>query len=328
MEDVAALAGVSAMTVSRALNAPEAVSATTRAKVMAAIESLGYRPNPAARSLATGRSGTIGVLGFDTALYGPAATLSGIERAARRHGFAISVVTANARDIRSVADGVERLRAQSADGIIVVAPHALAARKLRPLPKGLALVTAGAAADHAFPSVTIDHRGGARRATRHLLQLGHATVWHVAGPADWIDAEERIEGWREALTEAGRAAPQPLTGDWTARSGYEAGRRLADDPAVTAVFAANDAMAVGLLRALHEKGRRIPGDVHVVGFDDIPEAAHYWPPLTTVRQDFAGLGDRAFELLLGQLTTCGRMQPEQIIVPELIVRESTAALPA
>ncbi|WP_347814105.1 LacI family DNA-binding transcriptional regulator [Actinomadura sp. 7K507] len=323
MEDVAAMAGVSAMTVSRVLNAPEKVRPQTRARVMAAVRALDYRPNTAARVLATGRSGVLGVVGFDTTLYGPASTLFSIEQAAREHDYTVSIVSLSALNRRTIAEGVERLRGQSVDGIMVVAPHESAAEGLRELPPDTPLVAVGAGADLPFPAVAVDHRAGAERAVRHLLSLGHETVLHLAGPADWVDAGGRVDGWRAALESAGREAAAPPAGDWSARSGYEYGRQIAADPGVTAVFAANDAMALGLLRALREAGRDVPGDISVVGFDDVPEAAYYPPPLTTVRQNFAEVGRRAFDLLLDRLGGAPAAGPRRVVEPELVVREST-----
>ncbi|TDC57873.1 LacI family DNA-binding transcriptional regulator [Actinomadura sp. KC345] len=324
MEDVAAMAGVSAMTVSRVLNAPEKVRPQTRARVMAAVQALDYRPNTAARVLATGRSGVLGVVGFDTTLYGPASTLFSIEQAAREHDYTVSIVSLSSLNRRSIGEGVERLRGQSVDGIMVVAPHESAAAGLRELPSGLPLVAVGAGADVPFPAVAVDHRAGAERAVRHLLSLGHETVLHLAGPADWVDAGGRVDGWRAALESAGRRAAPPPAGDWSARSGYEYGRQIVADPRVTAVFAANDAMALGLLRALREAGRDVPGDVSVVGFDDVPEAAYFPPPLTTVRQNFGEVGRRAFDLLLDRIGgSAAAGAPHRVVEPELVVREST-----
>jgi DNA-binding LacI/PurR family transcriptional regulator len=324
MEDVAERAGVSAMTVSRALNSPEKVRPETRARVLAAVEELDYRPNSAARVLATGRSGVLGVVSFDTTLYGPASTLHGIERAAREQGFLISIVSLSVLNRRAIGESVERLRSQSVDGIIIVAPHESAAEGLRNLPPELPLVVVGAAEEIPFALAAVDQRSGAVKATRHLLSLGHETVWQLAGPTDWIDASGRRAGWRAVLEAAGRAVPEPLTGDWSALSGYEQGRVLARDPDVTAVFAANDAMALGLLRALREGGRRVPEDVSVVGFDDVPESGYFAPPLTTVRQNFGEVGRRAFQLLIDRLVDPTAPAPERRFVePELVVREST-----
>ncbi|GAA0942569.1 LacI family DNA-binding transcriptional regulator [Actinocorallia libanotica] len=327
MEDVAELAGVSAMTVSRVLNSPERVRPATRSRVLAAMRELDYRPNLAARVLATGRSGVLGVVSFDTTLYGPASTLYGIERAARAHDYLISIVSLSELNRRTIGEGVDRLRGQNVDGVIIVAPHESAAEGLRDLPPELPLVVVGAAEHLPFPLASVDQRLGAVRAVRHLLSLGHETVWHLSGPASWVDANGRAAGWRATLEEAGRAAPEVLVGDWSARSGYRLGQRLARDPSVTAVFAANDAMALGLLRALREAGRRVPEDVSVVGFDDVPESPYFSPPLTTVHQNFGEVGTSAFALMLDRIGdgSDGGSGPRRIVEPELVVRESTGA---
>ncbi|RVX42522.1 LacI family transcriptional regulator [Nonomuraea polychroma] len=322
--DVAVLAGVSTMTVSRVLNAPERVRAETRARVLAAVKELDYRPNQAARQLVTGRSGVLGVVSIDTTLYGPASTLYCIEQAARHAGYNVSIASLSSLNRRSMEEGVERLRAQAVDGIIIVAPHESAADGLRHLPPEMPVVAVDAGDDIPVPVAKVDQRAGAVRVTRHLLSLGHETVWHVAGPADWLDANGRIEGWRGVLEAADRPVPEILRGDWSARSGYQLGRDLARNPEVTAVFVANDQMALGVLRALREAGRRVPEDVSVAGFDDIPEAAYFWPPLTTVRQDFHEVGRHAFHLLLDRMAGA-ESDARRLVEPELIVRESTAS---
>jgi DNA-binding LacI/PurR family transcriptional regulator len=325
MEDVAELAGVSAMTVSRVLNSPDKVRPETRARVLAAVQELDYRPNSAARVLATGRSGVLGVVSFDTTLYGPASTLYGIEQAAREHDYVISIVSLSALNRLSIGEGVERLRSQSVDGIIIVAPHESAEEGLRDLPPDLPLVVVGAAHDIPFPLVAVDQVGGAVRAVGHLLSLGHETVWHLAGAVDWIDARGRLDGWRQALEAEGREVPPAFQGDWSPHSGYECGKQVARDPSITAVFAGNDAMALGLLRALREGGRRVPEDVRVVGFDDVPESAYFSPPLTTVRQNFGAVGRRAFQLLVDRMQGGGARELRRFVEPELVVRESTVS---
>ncbi|SEF67991.1 DNA-binding transcriptional regulator, LacI/PurR family [Thermomonospora echinospora] len=328
MEDVAERAGVSAMTVSRVLNSPEKVRPATRARVLAAVKELDYRPNAAARVLATGRSGVLGVVSFDTTLYGPASTLYGIERAAREHDYMISIVSLGVLNRKTIGEGVDRLRSQNVDGIIIVAPHESAAEGLRDLPPDLAIVVVGAADDLPFPLASVDQYGGAVRATRHLLSLGHGTVWHLSGPADWVDAHARVEGWRAALLAEEREVPEMIMGDWSAQSGYQLGRQIIRDPEVTAIFAANDAMALGLLRALREAGRRVPEEVSVVGFDDVPEAPYFSPPLTTVRQNFGEVGFRAFRLMLDRIDApdAEAMPHRRVVEPELVVRESTGVL--
>jgi DNA-binding LacI/PurR family transcriptional regulator len=178
-----------------------------------------------------------------------------------------------------------------------------------------------------MPLVTVDQVAGAREATRHLLEAGHRTVWHVSGPADWFDSAGRIEGWREALREAGAEVPPLVAADWSAASGYRCGQMLARMPEVTAVFTANDHLALGVLRAVHEYGRRVPDDISVVGFDDVPEAAYFIPPLTTVRPDFAAVARASLDLLLAQFESDTVGELRQTIAPTLISRQSVAAPP-
>jgi DNA-binding LacI/PurR family transcriptional regulator len=328
MSDVGRLAGVSHQTVSRVINRSPHVRPETRAKVMAAMEELGYRPNPVARALVTGRSKMLGVVSFDTTLYGPASTLFGIERAAHEAGYFIIVASLEALDRSSVVDAVERLRRQGVDGILVIAPHAQAGEALLHAPTDVPLVAAEAGPEHGAPVVAVDQVTGAVTATQHLLELGHRTVWHISGPRDFIEARQRHEGWRATLEAAGAETPEPLEGDWSPQAGYDLGRRLSGDLAVTAVFVANDQMALGLLRAMHEAGRAVPGELSVVGFDDIPEAAYFLPPLTTVRQDFIEMGRRSLRMLLRTIETGRRASAEALVPPELVVRGSTGPPPA
>jgi DNA-binding LacI/PurR family transcriptional regulator len=326
MADVAKLAGVSLQTVSRVINDSPHVRADTRERVQEAMRKLEYRPNPVARALVTGRSRTLGVVSFDTTLYGPASTLFGIERAAHEADYFVSIISLRSLTRSSVVSAVERLRDQGVAGILVIAPQESATQALLHLPKDVPVVAAEAGPDDSVPLVAVDQVAGAQLATAHLLELGHPTVWHISGPADWLEAQDRVNGWRTTLDAAGAAAPPVLIGDWSARSGHELGRELAANSEVTAVFVANDQMALGLLRALHEAGRRIPGDISVVGFDDIPEAEYFTPPLTTVRQNFNEMGRRSLLLLLDQIESGVREQRSETVPPELIVRASTAGV--
>ncbi|HET6868776.1 MAG TPA: LacI family DNA-binding transcriptional regulator [Solirubrobacteraceae bacterium] len=327
MSDVGRLAGVSHQTVSRVINGSPHVRPETRKRVMAAMQELGYRPNPVARALVTGRSKMLGVVSFDTTLYGPASTLFGIERAAHEAGYFTIVASLEALDRSSVVDAVDRLRRQGVEGILVIAPHAQAGEALLHAPTDVPLVAAEAGPEHGAPVVAVDQVAGAVSATKHLLELGHQTVWHISGPRDFIEARQRREGWTATLQAAGRDIPEPLEGDWSPQAGYELGRRLSRDREVSAVFVANDQMALGLLRAMHEAGRDVPGDVSVVGFDDIPEAAYFQPPLTTVRQDFIEMGRRSLRMLLRTIETGRRASAEPLVPPELVVRGSTGAAP-
>jgi DNA-binding LacI/PurR family transcriptional regulator len=328
MSDVGQLAGVSHQTVSRVINGSRHVRPETRQRVIAAMRELGYRPNSVARALVTGRSNTLGVVSFDTTLYGPASTLLGIERAAHEAGYFIIVASLKALDRPSVTDAVERLRRHGVDGILVIAPQEDAAEALVGAPADeIPLVAVEAGPANAMPVVAVDQFAGAARATRHLLDLGHETVWHIAGPSDWLESRQRQDGWRTTLRDADAETPVPLIGDWSPRAGYDLGRRLGRDPAVTAIFVANDQMALGVLRAMHEAGREIPREVSVVGFDDIPEAPYFTPPLTTVRQDFDEMGSRSVRLLLQTMEAGERLSSGSGVQPELIVRASTTVAP-
>jgi DNA-binding LacI/PurR family transcriptional regulator len=323
MADVARLAGVSHQTVSRVLNDHPNVSPQTREEVMAAIRELGYRPNAAARTLVTRRTFALGVISFDITLYGPASMLYRIELAARPD-YSVAVTCLPALDRRSVLDAVDRLLRQSVEGIIVIAPQSSAVEALSGVTADVPLVAVGCGTHAPLASVAIDNTSGALDATRHLLDLGHRTVHHLGGPASWLDAQERVDGWRQALQAAGAPVLPPVYGDWSARSGYELGHQLAQQRDMTAVFCGNDQMALGLLRALAERGIRVPGDISVVGFDDIPEAAFFPPPLTTVRQDIGKLARQALRRIVDEIN--GEQHPgaDLPIAPDLIVRASAA----
>jgi DNA-binding LacI/PurR family transcriptional regulator len=323
MVDVAALAGVSYQTVSRVINDQPGVRATTRERVLAAMRELGYRPSTVARSLASGRTRTIGVVAIGSALYGPATTLRGVETAIRDAGYSVSTESLSRFDRTSALTSVERMTTAGVEGIVAIDPEVDAAAALRALPPGVPMMVLCGGLDAVAAGVEIDGNEGSQGAVRHLLDLGHPTVRHLAGPLRWEAARSRMEGWRTALEAAGAPVHEPLQGDWSARSGYAAGRVLAADPDVSAVFAANDQMAIGLLLALHEAGRAVPGDVSVIGFDDIPEAAYLIPPLTTLRQDLVDEGRRAVAMLLSQVEHPTTEPVPVRMVPDLIVRAST-----
>jgi DNA-binding LacI/PurR family transcriptional regulator len=327
MADVGRLAGVSHQTVSRVINGSRHVSPATRERVLAAMRELGYRPNSIARALVTGRSRTLGVVSFDTTLYGPASTLFGIERAAHHAGYFIIIASLRALDRASVLEAVDRLRVQGVEGILVIVSEQTAADALLAVEIDVPLVAVEAGPERGIPVVAVDQRLGATMATRHLLDLGHETVHHVTGPPGSLEAQQRAEGWRATLRASGASVPRPLIGDWSARTGYHLGCRLARDGNVSAVFVANDQMALGLLRAMHEAGRRIPDELSVVGFDDIPEAPYFTPPLTTVRQDFGEVGSRSLRVLVDTIASRADGSPlpaGSLISPEFVLRASTA----
>lgn len=326
LKDVARIAGVTYQTVSRVINASPNVLPETRARVLAAVEHVGYRPNLAARALKVGRTRLLGVLCIGTGAFETPSTMEGIENAATEAGYAVTFASTRSRTAADVKRVVDVLVDQRVDGIILMAPQTTTDVAALPLPEGLPVVMVEGDPGSEAVGVALKQADGARAATEHLLDLGHETVWHVSGPADWFDSVERQRGWREALEARGREIPPLLFGDWHHQSGYEAGRVLAGIPSVTAVFAANDCMALGAMHALHDAGRSIPSEVSVVGFDDLPEAAHSFPPLTTVRQEFFSIGHASIGLLIRQIEDPGAAVESVRVAPEMVLRSSTAPL--
>jgi len=327
MADVAALAGVSAQTVSRVSMGLDNVRPETRARVRSAMEQLGYAPNSAARALRYGSFGAIGMIAHRLARTGESRTVEAVVEAARGEGYTVTLVDLERPTSDDMTAAVTRLRHQAIDGLVIVRAESAGPATLA-LPPGLPVVVSDSRFVGHHPAVGADQAVGTRSAVEHLLGLGHRTVHHVSGPESSGPAQMRIDAWRGALEAAGRDVPAVVRGDWTPRAGYEAGLRLARDPEVTAVFCANDEMATGLLHALHEAGRRVPQDVSVVGFDDISLAEQLWPPLTTVAQDFPEIGRRLVELLLRQVNDDAVLTDVQEVVPtRLVVRESTGPAP-
>lgn len=327
MADVAALAGVSAQTVSRVARDEPTVKPQTAARVRVAMEQLGYTPNRAARALRYGHYGTLGMVAHRLARTGESRTVEAVVDAAQAEGYTVTLVDVASPAPDDVSAAVVRLSHQDIDGLIIVRAETATPDTLA-LPPHLPVVVSDSRFMGHHPAVGVDQAGGSRAAVGRLLELGHRTVHHLAGPADSIPARQREEAWRALLTERGTTPPAAVRGDWTAASGYDAGTRLAADPEVTAVFAANDQMAAGLLHALHEAGRSVPGDVSVVGFDGIELAAQLWPPLTTVEQDFGEIGRRLVNLLLRQIRDGEDLADTHSVVPvRLVERRSTAPPP-
>lgn len=325
LSDVAVRAGVSISTVSRVLTGRTPVSPNLRRKVESAVAELGYRPNAAAQALVSGRRSTVAVLARNTLRYGYAATLQGIEEAARAAGYVVSIAVVESERPRDLDRAVDLVLSQSLAGAIVVEFDALGVRTLESLPLSLPVVGA-AGAPHkrgARPHAFLDDQFGGEEATRYLLSLGHRTVHHVAIPAT-RPRSGRTWGWRRALKEAGVDAPEVLQASYDPDSGYKAGIALAADPTVTAVLCGNDELAIGVMRAFAEQGRQVPRDVSVIGFDDQPFARMWSPPLTTVSQDFVELGRRTFGMLTHWVET-GERPDDSTARPTLVVRESSAS---
>ncbi len=325
IRDVARVAGVSYQTVSRVLNNSPNIRSATRDRVLAAIDELGYRPNQAARALVTSRSHTIGVLTSMSVHYGPTTAINALEVSAREAGFRISLTTLAASDDASIRSSLDFLMSQRIEGLVVIAPQERILQSLEDAAVTIPTITLDTSGRAETHSVGVDQIAGARLAMQHLIELGHTDIVHIAGPRDWIEADARMRGYLEALSEADLRTRAPILGDWSAGFGYHAGRELLRYRDFTAVFAGNDQMALGFLHACRETGIDTPGEMSVVGFDDIPEAAHFAPPLTTIRQDFAEIGRRAMSMLLALIG--GEAAEPARVEPELVRRSSTASPP-
>lgn len=335
--DVAQRANVSAGTVSNVLTGKRAVALATRERVLRAVEELGYQPNLLARSLVNRSTNTIGVVAYGLEYYGPSRTLVGIEQQAAALGYSLLLDLLHRPDSQDVDAVLAELTARRVDGIIwavheVGDNHAwIDAERLRSLPPVVFLTM------EQRPCATIvatDNRAGARLATQHLIGVGRRTVGILIGPTSWWEVRERMAGWRSALETAGLEASPELVAeaDWTAAAGEAALQALlARRPDVDAIFACNDQMALGALHCCLAGGRRVPDELAIVGFDNTPESAFFWPALTTVRQHLAELGRVAVNELQRQIDL--RLQgvepaPPQIrtLQPELIVRASSGGV--
>ncbi|NEE04290.1 LacI family DNA-binding transcriptional regulator [Phytoactinopolyspora halotolerans] len=324
MADVARVAGVSPQTVSRVSNGYPGVVESTRDRVLTAMRELGYRPNSAARALKSGRFRMIGVILFTLSTTGNMRTLDAIATSAAREGYAITLIPVAVPTQDSVRGAFTRLGELAVDAVVAIMEVHLLDAATVSLPPGAPVVVVDSKAGDRYSVVDTDQAEGARQAVQHLLDLGHRTVWHVAGPEDSFAAQGRADGWRTTLKGSGREVPPVLHGDWSAESGYEMGLRVAAERDCTAVFVANDQMALGVQRALHEQGRAVPRDVSIVGFDDIPEAGSYMPPLTTVHQDFDEVGRRCVASALRQVQTDSHERGTTLVPTWLVVRNSTA----
>ena len=324
IRDVARLAGVSHQTVSRVLNDHPSIRPETKKRVQDAIAVLDYRPNLAARALVTSTTRTIGVLSATIGEFGPTSSIASIEDAAREQGYSVTTVNLAATTPEAIGEAIRQLGREQVGGIVVLAPQVRVFNVLRGMAVGVPFVSLQTASGSDGFTLSADQVAGARSVTEHLIGQGHSDILHLAGPQDWIEAESRMRGYLDALREADLPTFPPIRGDWTADFGYFAGGELARRRDFTAVFAANDLMAIGLMHGFRDAGLDVPGDVSVVGFDDIPVAAHVWPPLTTVHQDFPELGRRAVGIVLAEIR--GEQIPEYgAVTPQLLIRASSAS---
>ncbi len=333
IRDVAREAGVSVATVSRVLNDSGPVREATRERVLGVATSLRYVPNQAARSLITRETLTIGVLLPD--LYGEffSEVIRGIDLGVQRERY--HLLLSGSHDDWEEISAALRAMHRRVDGLVIMSPDLDAAAVQSTVPSDLPVVLLNCAASgRDIPAINIDNRGGARAMVEHLLSLGRRRIAFVCGPARNHDAAERLAGYREALAAAGLASQaRELPGDFNELGGYRALRELleaGEGPGVDAVFAANDSMAVGVLSALREAGVRVPEEVGVAGFDDIPIARYLSPPLTSVHVPIAELGLRAVSALLravrgGPRDASGEARQE-LLATQLVIRRSCGSL--
>jgi DNA-binding LacI/PurR family transcriptional regulator len=334
IKEVARAAGVSPMTVSRVLNDRPDVSATTRQRVQGVIHELGYRPNAVARSLIRGESLSLGVAVFGLEHYGPSHTVVGVEKMAEELGYSMVVALMHLGNPRRKTQEqiLSNLSSRQVDGIVwAIAEHEdnrdWLCRQARELPIPVVFLNMKPRPD--VTMVAINNYGGARQATEHLLKQGYRRIGHIAGPMNWWEAAQREAGWRDAVHESGLPTKGlEVFGDWSAASGDAGMQRLLEQaPDIEALFASNDQMALGALRAARSAGRRVPEDLAVVGFDDIPEAAYFHPPLTTIRQDLQRMGTLAVQLVHRMIENDKQGEDSKAEVlwvqPELITRKSS-----
>lgn len=323
--DVARLAGVSSQTVSRVANGSEKVRPETRNRVITAMNQLGYTPNHAARALRRGEFHTIGLMGHRFERTGEALTTSAVIAAATEQGYAVTIVTVKGSedDWESAAS---RLSNQAIDGLVILRAEQTPERLL--IPRNLPVAVSDSRLIGLYPAVGSDHAGGSIAATEHLLSLGHRQVHHIAGPIDSDPALARLEAWRTTLERHGIRPPGAFIGDWSAASGYAIGLKIAERSDVTAVYCANDEMAIGAMRAFHEMGLVVPDDVSVIGFDDLDISENLPVPLTTVRQDFHEIGEQAVALVLEQIRQRIPITPtRRVTIPTSLVIRATAGIP-
>ncbi|RPE02821.1 LacI family DNA-binding transcriptional regulator [Candidatus Pantoea deserta] len=321
LDDVARLAGVSYQTVSRVLNHSPQVSPRTRAKVEAAMQQLNYVPNRVAQQLAGKTTRTLGLATSDLALMAPAQIASAVQQRASRAGYHLVIAM---RSHHSVADTVNELLAQRVDALMINLPLAASeAEQIQTLCGSKPVIFMDVEPEAKVAQCQYSNACGARAAVEHLVALGHRQIGLLNGPPQAISAQRREAAWREALAAHQLTPFCVLQGDWSAQSGYQALLRQLPDRLPQALLVANDQMALGAMRALHQHGVAIPAQISVTGYDDTAESAWYQPPLTTVRQDLHALGEQSVEMLLAQLD--GRAPPTRSLEPELVLRETTAA---
>jgi DNA-binding LacI/PurR family transcriptional regulator len=329
INDVADLAGVSYQTVSRVINDMPHVAPLTRQKVQRVLQRVGFRPNMPARQLASRRSTTIGLVTFATGYYGPSQILVNSELAAKEVGLSFMFTGIVDQSTRQIRRAVDELCAHQVCGILIHLPLAINLCDLQDVCRNVPVVAVDSDLGFGCPSILIDQQLGSQMATRHLIDLGHRKIAYLRGPVFWRVARLRYAGWRKALKSFRLQAGPVMDGNWTAESGFEAAEKLikGDLGKCTAIVAANDQMALGAILALEEHNVRVPEDISIVGFDDLPESGFFRPPLSTIRQDFPSLGRLSVQLLLERVDPDrGQLPFSRTIEPTFIARKSAISL--
>ena len=332
IKDVAAEAGVSTQTVSRVINDRPDVADSTRQHVREVIERLGYRPSALARSMIRQRSYTLGVVTAGLQYIGPSRVLHGITDAAEQEGYGLLLKQLPTFGSMAVEAILDRLVERRVDGVIWAVPevgdnHAWLQNHTSRL--GVPVVVTSTRQQPDTGIVNIDNYRGGQMATRHLIEQGYRHIGHVSGPMDWWEAQQRKAAWADVLADAGLRVDDDTwaSGNWSSASGHRAAQHLFDRyPEMDAIFVANDQMALSVLQLAAERGIRVPQELGVVGFDDIPESAHFWPALTTVNQDQHRLGSSAVQMLIEMIEADEEKLAESkrlLLQPSLIVRASS-----
>lgn len=329
LNDVAKVLGLSHQTVSRVINHHPRVLPETRERVLQAINALGYKPNQAARFLANRRSTVIGLVTDDPGIYGPAHAILSLEQEARLHGYTLMIFGLRSLTIDEAKAGAEQLVAASAEGLLVDVPIEINKSELAAALGTIPFVTLDIDGGKFFPSFRVDHILGSRLATEHLVSLGHTGIAGLLGDGVYRSSKLRRKGWLAGLAAAGLEAGPALHTPWTPDGGYDAMKTLikSSRKKFTAVFAANDLIALGALLALHEAGIDVPGEVSVVGFDNMPESRFFNPPLTTATSDFDVMARESLDILFARIRGTPGAILRRVFRPELVVRGSTAAVP-
>lgn len=326
LNDVAALAGVSYQTVSRVINNSSAVAEKTRLNVFSAMETLNYIPNQVAQKLAGKQIYTLGFATTDLALHAPSKIASAIKKQANELGYSVVISMTQELESAAVKKAVNELLAQRVDGIIINIPlNNQQAIEINELCCNTPVIFLDIDPVTPLRSIMTNSFDGGAQGARYLVELGHKSIALIQGPEFSISSQLRLQGWMKVLTAEDIQPFSLLQGDWSAASGYQLGCQLVAYPKKpSAILVANDQMALGVLRALHESGIDVPNQISVIGYDDTDDSAYFYPPLTTIRQDFDLLGRKAAEFMINLLAKSSITPTQSVLPTELVVRQTTA----